>query len=42
MRTKPREQIRDIDAQPWPARESIDMAKYVDCGANIMEWVPSR
>ena len=29
VRTKPREQIRDIDAQPWPARESIDMAKYV-------------
>jgi anaerobic magnesium-protoporphyrin IX monomethyl ester cyclase len=30
MRTKPREQIKDIDAQPWPARESIDMARYVD------------
>jgi radical SAM superfamily enzyme YgiQ (UPF0313 family) len=30
VRTKPREQIRDIDAQPWPARESIDMARYVE------------
>jgi anaerobic magnesium-protoporphyrin IX monomethyl ester cyclase len=30
MRTKPREQIKDIDAQPWPARESIDMARYVE------------
>ncbi len=30
VRTKPREQIKDIDAQPWPARESIDMARYVE------------
>jgi len=30
VRTKPRQQIKDIDAQPWPARESIDMARYVD------------
>jgi anaerobic magnesium-protoporphyrin IX monomethyl ester cyclase len=30
VRTKPREQIKDIDAQPWPARESIDMTRYVD------------
>ncbi len=30
IRTKPRQQIKDIDAQPWPARESIDMARYVD------------
>ncbi|HEY6339388.1 MAG TPA: radical SAM protein [Candidatus Sulfotelmatobacter sp.] len=30
VRTKPREQIRDIDIQPWPARESIDMARYVE------------
>jgi anaerobic magnesium-protoporphyrin IX monomethyl ester cyclase len=30
VRTKPRAQIGDIDAQPWPARESIDMAKYVE------------
>ena len=30
MRTKPREQIRDIDAQPWPAREAIDMSRYVE------------
>jgi anaerobic magnesium-protoporphyrin IX monomethyl ester cyclase len=30
IRTRPREQIKDIDAQPWPARESIDSAKYVE------------
>jgi anaerobic magnesium-protoporphyrin IX monomethyl ester cyclase len=30
VRTKPREQIKDIDAQPWPARELIDMTRYVD------------
>ncbi|HEX3820535.1 MAG TPA: radical SAM protein [Candidatus Sulfotelmatobacter sp.] len=30
VRTKPREQIRDIDVQPWPARESIDTARYVE------------
>jgi anaerobic magnesium-protoporphyrin IX monomethyl ester cyclase len=30
VRTKPREQIKDIDLQPWPARESIDMARYVE------------
>jgi anaerobic magnesium-protoporphyrin IX monomethyl ester cyclase len=30
VRTKTREQIKDIDTQPWPARESIDMARYVD------------
>jgi radical SAM superfamily enzyme YgiQ (UPF0313 family) len=30
VRTKPREQIKDIDSQPWPARETIDMANYVD------------
>jgi anaerobic magnesium-protoporphyrin IX monomethyl ester cyclase len=29
VRTPPREQIRDIDAQPWPARESIDLAQYL-------------
>jgi anaerobic magnesium-protoporphyrin IX monomethyl ester cyclase len=30
VRTKPREQIKDIDAQPWPARELIDMSRYVE------------
>lgn len=30
VRTKPREQIKDIDAQPWPARELIDLSRYVD------------
>jgi anaerobic magnesium-protoporphyrin IX monomethyl ester cyclase len=29
VRTAPREQIRDIDSQPWPAREVIDMDQYV-------------
>ena len=30
VRTKPRTQIKDIDNQPWPAREAIDMERYVD------------
>jgi radical SAM superfamily enzyme YgiQ (UPF0313 family) len=29
VRTKPREQIRDIDAQPWPARETIEYSQYL-------------
>jgi anaerobic magnesium-protoporphyrin IX monomethyl ester cyclase len=29
-RTTPRSQIADLDAQPWPAREDIDMDRYVD------------
>jgi radical SAM superfamily enzyme YgiQ (UPF0313 family) len=29
-RTAPRDQIRDIDAQPWPARESIDLSRYLE------------
>jgi anaerobic magnesium-protoporphyrin IX monomethyl ester cyclase len=29
VRTKPRPQIRDLDAQPWPERESIDFSRYV-------------
>ena len=29
-RTAPRAQIADLDAQPWPAREDIDMDRYVD------------
>src|SRR5271167_2724052 len=29
-RTAPRTQIPDLDAQPWPAREDIDMDRYVD------------
>lgn len=28
-RTAPRDQIRDIDTQPWPARESIDLSRYL-------------
>lgn len=30
VRTNPRQQIKDIDAQPWPAREAIDSGKYVE------------
>ncbi|HLZ40986.1 MAG TPA: radical SAM protein [Candidatus Sulfotelmatobacter sp.] len=30
VRTNPRAQIKNIDAQPWPARELIDMSKYVE------------
>lgn len=29
-RTEARSQISDIDSQPWPAREAIDTARYVD------------
>lgn len=29
VQTKPRQQLRDIDAQPWPDREAIDMDRYV-------------
>ena len=29
VHTRPRDQIRDITRQPWPARESIDMDRYV-------------
>lgn len=29
VRTMPRAQIRDIDAQPWPARETIDYSRYL-------------
>jgi anaerobic magnesium-protoporphyrin IX monomethyl ester cyclase len=27
--TSPREQIADLDAQPWPARDAIDVSRYV-------------
>jgi len=29
-RTGPAETVRDLDAQPWPDRERIDMARYLD------------
>ena len=29
-RTGPRTQIRDLDAQPWPARDAVDVQQYVD------------
>ena len=34
VRTAPRDQIRDIDAQPWPARESIDLTQYLEVWRN--------
>jgi anaerobic magnesium-protoporphyrin IX monomethyl ester cyclase len=30
VRTPPRPQIQDLDAQPWPDREAIDTARYVE------------
>jgi anaerobic magnesium-protoporphyrin IX monomethyl ester cyclase len=30
VRTKPRQQIRDLDAQPWPDRQAIDFSRYVE------------
>ena len=27
--TLPREQIKNLDTQPWPARESVDIARYL-------------
>jgi anaerobic magnesium-protoporphyrin IX monomethyl ester cyclase len=30
VRTGPGEQIKDLDAQPWPDRERVDIAKYLD------------
>jgi anaerobic magnesium-protoporphyrin IX monomethyl ester cyclase len=30
VRTPPRSQIQDLDAQPWPEREAIDTQRYVD------------
>lgn len=30
IRTPPRPQIQDLDAQPWPEREAIDTARYVE------------
>src|ERR1700722_19814291 len=29
IRTPPRDQMRDIDIQPWPARDAIDSARYL-------------
>jgi radical SAM superfamily enzyme YgiQ (UPF0313 family) len=29
QQTAPREQIADLDAQPWPARDAIDVMRYV-------------
>jgi len=30
IRTPPRPQIQELDAQPWPAREAIDTGRYVE------------
>jgi anaerobic magnesium-protoporphyrin IX monomethyl ester cyclase len=30
VRTPPRPQIQDLDAQPWPEREAIDTQRYVE------------
>jgi anaerobic magnesium-protoporphyrin IX monomethyl ester cyclase len=30
IRTLPRGQIEDLDTQPWPAREAIDMSQYIN------------
>src|SRR5580658_2516898 len=30
VRTAPRPQIQDLDAQPWPEREAIDTGRYVE------------
>ncbi len=30
VRTPPRPQIQDLDAQPWPDREAIDTGRYVE------------
>jgi radical SAM superfamily enzyme YgiQ (UPF0313 family) len=30
VRTRPRGQIKEVDGQPWPARELIDMPRYID------------
>ena len=29
-RTSPRTQIRNLDGQPWPARDAVDVGRYVD------------
>jgi anaerobic magnesium-protoporphyrin IX monomethyl ester cyclase len=30
LQTAPREQIANLDAQPWPARDAIDVMRYVE------------
>jgi anaerobic magnesium-protoporphyrin IX monomethyl ester cyclase len=30
VQTAPREQIANLDAQPWPARDAIDVTRYVE------------
>jgi radical SAM superfamily enzyme YgiQ (UPF0313 family) len=47
VQTPAREQIKDLSAQPWPDRESIDMARYLDVwkkhhGASSVSLITSR
>ena len=47
IQTRPREQIRDINAQPWPARDAIDMNRYVSVwrehhGAGAVSLITAR
>lgn len=46
-RTPPRMQIADIDAQPWPSRESISIEKYLETwrthhGAGSVSMITAR
>ena len=46
-RTPPRAQISDIDRQPWPCRESISMAQYLETwkrhhGASSVSLITAR
>ena len=47
QRTPPRTQIRDLDRQPWPDRESIDIDRYVETwrthhGAGSVSLITAR
>lgn len=47
VRTAPRPKIADLDALPWPAREAIDVAAYLDCwrthhGASSINLITAR
>jgi radical SAM superfamily enzyme YgiQ (UPF0313 family) len=47
VKTGPAEQIRDLDAQPWPDREQIDLNRYVETwrqhhGAGSLSMITAR
>jgi radical SAM superfamily enzyme YgiQ (UPF0313 family) len=47
VRTAPRPQIRDIDRQPWPSRESVPIERYLDTwrrhhGAGSVSLITAR